>query len=77
MPVIAGTSGGAPETVLDGETGTVVDGTDVGAVAAAVGDRAVPIPPARPPMGQQGDHWAVDNWQWRSQGAKLTALLSG
>ncbi|WP_029108764.1 GDP-mannose-dependent alpha-(1-6)-phosphatidylinositol monomannoside mannosyltransferase [Mycobacterium sp. URHD0025] len=76
VPVIAGTSGGAPETVLDGETGTVVDGTDVAAVATAVGD--VLCDPARAAaMGAAGRHWAVDNWQWRSQGAKLTALLSG
>lgn len=76
VPVIAGTSGGAPETVLDGQTGTVVDGTDVAAVATAVGD--VLSDPARAAaMGAAGRHWAVDHWQWRSQGAKLTALLSG
>jgi phosphatidylinositol alpha-1,6-mannosyltransferase len=38
VPVVAGRSGGAPETVRDGETGWVVDGTDVDAVATAVGD---------------------------------------
>ena len=31
VPVVAGRSGGAPETVRDGETGSVVDGADVGA----------------------------------------------
>ncbi|PRC62823.1 alpha-(1-2)-phosphatidylinositol mannosyltransferase, partial [Mycobacterium sp. ITM-2017-0098] len=30
VPVVAGRSGGAPETVVDGETGVVVDGWDVG-----------------------------------------------
>ena len=38
VPVVAGRSGGAPETVRDGETGVVVDGRDVGAIAAAVSD---------------------------------------
>ena len=31
VPVVAGDSGGAPETVLEGETGHVVDGRDVDA----------------------------------------------
>ncbi|WKG01304.1 GDP-mannose-dependent alpha-(1-6)-phosphatidylinositol monomannoside mannosyltransferase [Mycolicibacterium sp. HK-90] len=76
VPVIAGTSGGAPETVLDGQTGTVVDGTDVAAVATAVGD-LLADPARAAAMGAAGRQWAVDNWQWRSQGARLTGLLSG
>ena len=36
LPVVAGRSGGAPETVVEGETGTVVDGRRPGPVAAAV-----------------------------------------
>ena len=36
IPVVAGDSGGAPETVLEGETGHVVDGRDVAAIADAV-----------------------------------------
>ncbi|MCW1821384.1 alpha-(1-2)-phosphatidylinositol mannosyltransferase [Mycolicibacterium conceptionense] len=76
VPVIAGTSGGAPETVQDGQTGTVVDGTDVAEVATAVGD-LLADPSRAAAMGVAGRHWAVDNWQWRSQGARLTGLLSG
>ena len=38
VPVVAGRSGGAPETVRDGETGVVVDGWDVGAISASVSD---------------------------------------
>ncbi|PND52990.1 glycosyltransferase family 4 protein, partial [Rhodococcus sp. ENV425] len=38
VPVVAGRSGGAPETVRAGETGVVVDGTSVAAVAGAVAD---------------------------------------
>lgn len=76
VPVVAGTSGGAPETVLDCRTGTVVDGTDVAAVATAVGD-VLADPGRAAAMGAAGRHWAVDNWQWRAQGARLTGLLSG
>lgn len=74
VPVIAGRSGGAPETVLDGETGLVVDGWDVGAIASSVGDLlADPDRAAR--MGAAGRRWVVDNWQWRTQAQRLAALL--
>lgn len=76
VPVVAGTSGGAPETVLDGRTGTVVDGNDVGAVASAISD-VLADPGRAAAMGAAGRHWAVDNWQWRAQGTRLTGLLSG
>lgn len=75
VPVVAGRSGGAPETVRDGETGWVVDGTDVDAIAAAVGDLlADPDTAAR--MGAAGRDWVVRNWQWRTQGARLQRLLT-
>jgi phosphatidyl-myo-inositol dimannoside synthase len=74
VPVVAGRSGGAPETVLDGETGLVVDGWDVGAIAASVSDLlADPDRAAR--MGAAGRQWVVDNWQWRTQAARLAKLL--
>ena len=74
VPVVAGRSGGAPETVLDGETGLVVDGWDVGAIAATVSDLlADPVRAAR--MGAAGRRWVVDNWQWKDQAAKLAGLL--
>jgi phosphatidylinositol alpha-1,6-mannosyltransferase len=74
VPVVAGRSGGAPETVLDDETGLVVDGWDVGAIAATVGDLlADPARAAR--MGAAGRRWVVDNWQWKDQAAKLSDLL--
>jgi phosphatidylinositol alpha-1,6-mannosyltransferase len=74
VPVVAGRSGGAPETVRDGETGVVVDGHDIGAIAASVGDLlADPQRAAR--MGAAGRRWAVDNWQWRTQAARLADLL--
>lgn len=74
VPVVAGRSGGAPETVRDGETGWVVDGTDVDAIATAVGDLlADPRTAAR--MGAAGRDWVVANWQWRTQGARLTRFL--
>jgi phosphatidylinositol alpha-1,6-mannosyltransferase len=74
VPVVAGRSGGAPETVLDDETGLVVDGWDVGAIAATVGDLlADPDRAAR--MGAAGRRWVVENWQWKNQAARLAELL--
>jgi phosphatidyl-myo-inositol dimannoside synthase len=74
VPVVAGRSGGAPETVLDGETGLVVDGRDVGAIASSVSDLlADPDRAAR--MGATGRRWVVENWQWRTQAQRLAALL--
>jgi phosphatidyl-myo-inositol dimannoside synthase len=74
VPVVAGASGGAPETVRDGETGVVVDGWDVGAIAASVSDLlADPDRAAR--MGQAGRRWVVENWQWSTKAQQLAELL--
>uniref|UniRef100_UPI003D8A25DF glycosyltransferase family 4 protein n=1 Tax=Gordonia sp. B7-2 TaxID=3420932 RepID=UPI003D8A25DF len=74
VPVVAGQSGGAPETVVEGVTGTVVDGTDVDAVAMAIlsilGDRA-----AAAEMGRQARRFVVENWQWQHMAARLRQLL--
>ena len=54
----------------------VVDGWDLGEVAAAVSNiLADPGRAAR--MGAAGRRWVVDNWQWRYQAARLGVLLSG
>jgi phosphatidylinositol alpha-1,6-mannosyltransferase len=74
VAVVAGRSGGAPETVRDGQTGVVVDGWDVGAIAASVSDLlADPERAAR--MGEAGRRWVVENWQWRTQAKRLAELL--
>jgi phosphatidylinositol alpha-1,6-mannosyltransferase len=74
VPVVAGRSGGAPETVLDGETGLVVDGWDAGAIAAAVSD-LLADPRRATAMGAAGRRWVLDNWQWRTQAQRLARLL--
>lgn len=74
VPVVAGRSGGAPETVIDGETGTVVDGWDVGAIAAAVSD-LLADPRRAAAMGAAGRQWVLDNWQWHRQAQRLARLL--
>jgi phosphatidylinositol alpha-1,6-mannosyltransferase len=74
VPVVAGRSGGAPETVRNGVTGLVVDGGQVGEIATAITDiLADPDRAAR--MGEAGRRWAVDNWQWHTHAARLGDLL--
>ncbi|UZJ23565.1 glycosyltransferase family 4 protein [Rhodococcus antarcticus] len=76
LPVVAGRSGGAPETVQDGVTGTVVDGTDVDAVVTAVGAYlADPELAAR--TGAAGREWVAREWRWDRLAARLTTLLDG
>ncbi len=76
VPVVAGRSGGAPETVREGETGRVVDGTDIDEIATAVGD-LLADPDTAGRMGAAGRDWVVADWQWCTQGARLERLLSG
>ena len=66
VPVVAGRSGGAPETVQDGVTGLVANGSDVDEIATAVGE-ILADPERAAEMGAAGRRWAVDNWQWRTR----------
>ncbi len=74
VPVVAGDSGGAPETVRDGETGIVVDGRDRAAVAGAIAD-LLDDPERAAAMGAAGREWTRAHWQWRQQAARLQQLL--
>jgi len=74
LPVIAGNSGGAPDTVRDGETGHVVDGRDVEAVAGAV-VRTL-LSPDRAAMGAAGRRWVEKEWTWDASARRLTELLT-
>jgi phosphatidylinositol alpha-1,6-mannosyltransferase len=76
LPVVAGDSGGAPDAVLDGETGVVVPGRSVPAVAAAVAGLLAGPDRARA-MGRAGRAWVEKEWRWDVQAARLDALLRG
>ncbi|SDC48933.1 glycosyltransferase family 4 protein [Actinokineospora iranica] len=76
LPVIVGDSGGAPETVLDGETGHVVDGRAVPEIAARItGLLADPDRAAQ--MGAAGRLWMEKSWRWEDRAARLAQLLDG
>jgi phosphatidyl-myo-inositol dimannoside synthase len=76
VPVVAGDSGGAPETVQEGVTGHVVAGRDTDALAAAlVGLLADPARARR--MGAAGREWMLRDWTLPALVARLRTLLSG
>ena len=76
LPVIAGRSGGAPETVQPGRTGVVVDGRDVEAVAMAATD-LLTHPDRATEWGRNGRDWVSSAWNWERSATRLAQLLSG
>lgn len=74
VPVVAGLSGGAPETVLDGETGRVVDGRRADHVAEAIAD-ILADREAAAAMGAAGRAFVERQWRWDALGARLRQLL--
>ena len=74
LPVVAGNSGGAPDAVLPGETGDVVDGRDVGAVAAAVAG-LLADPEKAKKIGAAGRAWVERDWTWDFAARDLAQLL--
>lgn len=76
LPVVAGRSGGAPDAVLDGETGLVADGREVADVAAKVA--ALLGDPARArTMGEAGRAWVEAEWRWEKAAERMRQLLAG
>jgi phosphatidyl-myo-inositol dimannoside synthase len=74
LPVIAGRSGGAPETVRDGITGNVVDGLDVENVAERVA-ALLADPEMAAKMGRAGREWVSDQWRWDQLAHRLECLI--
>ena len=76
IPVLVGDSGGAPETVHDGETGIVVDGRDIDQVATEL-LRFLASAERRTSFGKDGRAWMLSTWQWSVLGRKLRSILNG
>ncbi|MEU1366199.1 glycosyltransferase family 4 protein [Streptomyces sp. NPDC005803] len=74
LPVVAGDSGGAPDAVLDGDTGWVVRGgsaeESAERIAALLGDAEL-----RQRMGERGRAWVEEKWRWDLLAERLKALL--
>lgn len=74
VPVVAGNSGGAPETVREGETGRVVDGRSTESITDAI-VAILSDPDAAAAMGAAGRTWVQQQWRWDRMGVRLRELL--
>ncbi|WP_406449272.1 glycosyltransferase family 4 protein [Streptomyces sp. NBC_00876] len=74
LPVVAGDSGGAPDAVLDGESGWVVRGgsaeESAERIVALLGDAEL-----RRRMGERGRAWVEEKWRWDLLAERLRELL--
>jgi phosphatidyl-myo-inositol dimannoside synthase len=74
LPVIGGDSGGAPDAILDGETGYVVRGRSVTDLA----DRLIELlcdPAGAAAMGEKGRAWIDREWTWDIVADRFKTLL--
>ncbi|WP_182170028.1 glycosyltransferase family 4 protein [Flaviflexus equikiangi] len=74
LPVIAGDSGGAPEAVIPGETGLVVNGRSGNALVSAL-TYLLEDPDRARAMGARGRQWVEDEWRWEHLIKPLQAIL--
>ncbi len=76
LPVIGGDSGGAPDAILDGETGYVVPGRS----EEALTDKLVQLladPAGAAAMGDKGQAWIDREWTWDLVAERLEHILAG
>jgi phosphatidylinositol alpha-1,6-mannosyltransferase len=75
VPVIVGKSGGAPDAVIENQTGLIVDGTNPKEISDALckllADKDLAMQ-----MGHNGRQWVVENWRWQIWSEKFNALLN-
>jgi phosphatidylinositol alpha-1,6-mannosyltransferase len=74
LPVVAGNSGGAPDAVVEGITGLVVDGTNNSQIADAV-ITLLTNPQKCKEMGDAGQAWIKENWRWEIWSKRFNELL--
>jgi phosphatidylinositol alpha-1,6-mannosyltransferase len=76
LPVVAGDSGGAPDAVLDGENGFVVDGRSVEQVAERCTQLLLDRDLAAR-FGARGRAWVAERWRWDDLALRLHHILAG
>ena len=76
IPVIAGDSGGAPDAVLEGETGFVINGQSLieieDAIVKVLTDQSLAHS-----LGRRGREWVLSDWTWEHAVKRLNDLLDG
>ena len=76
LPVIVGSSGGAPDALIQGETGYVVDGRNVEEIARQI-SYLIRDPESAKRLGAKGRDWIESNWSWQLWGEKFSEVLRG
>lgn len=74
LPVIAGSSGGAPDAVIPNVTGILVDGTKNLQIASAA-IKLLKDPGLAKNMGTAGREWIIKEWRWQIWSEKFNDLL--
>lgn len=74
LAVVGGKSGGAPDAVLEGETGFAVDGTSASDVARAI-IALLEDPERAKLMGARGREWIISDWRWDLWAKRFNELL--
>jgi phosphatidylinositol alpha-1,6-mannosyltransferase len=74
LPVVGGIAGGAPDALIEGETGFAVDGRSASEVARAI-KILLQDPGRAQAMGERGRQWIVQEWEWKHWSAELNKLL--
>ena len=75
LPVIAGSSGGAPDAVVQNKTGLVVNGTDTQQIASAAIELLTNVESSKK-MGAVGRQWIIDKWRWEIWSKDFEDLLN-
>ena len=75
LPVLAGNSGGAPDAVVQNETGLVVDGTNNKEIADAAIELLTEVDLSKK-IGAAGRKWIVENWRWEIWSRSFEDLLN-
>lgn len=74
LPVVGGLSGGAPDALLEGQTGFAVDGLNPLDVANAI-SKLLSDPLRANAMGVRGRQWIIEEWEWRHWSKAFNELL--
>lgn len=75
LPVLAGNSGGAPEAIIDNETGYVADGHSLESIIEKL-DMLLSDPDKATAMGRRGLEWVRGEWTWAKLAEPLLDVLS-
>ncbi len=75
VPVIVGKSGGAPDAVLENQTGLIVDGTSKEEISAAI-CKLLADKDLAAQMGRRSREWVDQNWRWQIWSEKFNSLLN-